>query len=490
MTGETKMIIITSNEDIIRQFSLNKPKHTHIVDLDNNKQVTSMNNNDNNIMNLAILTELSELNSKNDQIYKRALDSPHHGRSKQVKPSKKSFDMDCAICGDRAIGFNYDVLSCASCKAFFRRNAYQPLEKLKCLNRQNQCLVTRDVRRKCQRCRLARCFAVGMRRDFILSEEEKQQRKQRLQENRNISLKRSSTSDSSSLSPEVSPNSESHTESLDDIDRILMDIDYNDENIFCHNSFDLNEIESTLSAEDWISIENVRSIFLSNFNNHNTNCVCVDISDRTTALLSWSQFISKIALSFIDFFRHIDEFENLHDDDRFTLIKYNLLCVFAIPKAYLYQSVNDCCSFDNNVLAEQRRRFFILCGDSNGIRDNFVDVVHLLVDLTGQDPIILSLIMLVFIFSQGLSMNIEESLLKDPLAVYRAQNHYTQLLWNYFVNQLGEIEACKRFTRLMTIMIRVQLSSKAFREFFRTQYMISNIVDKMAPLMQTVLNIS
>ncbi|CAF4453141.1 unnamed protein product, partial [Adineta steineri] len=58
------------------------------------------------------------------------------------------------------------------------------------------------------------------------------------------------------------------------------------------------------------------------------------------------------------------------------------------------------------------------------------------------------------------------------------------------VNQLGEVEACKRFTRLMTIMIRVQLSSKAFREFFRTQYMISNIVDKMAPLMQTVLNIS
>ena len=33
--------------------------------------------------------------------------------------------MICAICGDTAIGFNYDVLSCASCKAFFRRNANQ-----------------------------------------------------------------------------------------------------------------------------------------------------------------------------------------------------------------------------------------------------------------------------------------------------------------------------------------------------------------------------
>jgi hypothetical protein len=34
--------------------------------------------------------------------------------------------MICAICGDHAIGYNYDVLSCASCKAFFRRNANQP----------------------------------------------------------------------------------------------------------------------------------------------------------------------------------------------------------------------------------------------------------------------------------------------------------------------------------------------------------------------------
>jgi rubrerythrin len=65
-------------------------------------------------------------NSKSDQIYKRALDSPNPNRSKQVKLSKKSADLICAICGGEAYGFNYDVLSCPSCKAFFRRNARQP----------------------------------------------------------------------------------------------------------------------------------------------------------------------------------------------------------------------------------------------------------------------------------------------------------------------------------------------------------------------------
>jgi hypothetical protein len=110
--------------------------------------------------------------------------------------------MICVICGDRAIGFNYDVLSCGSCKTFFRRNAYLDLvssfyfgfynefnsffkEKIRCLTSQGQCSVAHETRRKCSRCRLNRCFAMGMRKDFMLSEQEKQQRKKRLEENRN-----------------------------------------------------------------------------------------------------------------------------------------------------------------------------------------------------------------------------------------------------------------------------------------------------------------
>jgi hypothetical protein len=61
MTSQTKMIIITSDEDIIRRFYSNKSKNTHIIDLDNNKQATTTANDTNNIMNMALLAELSEL---------------------------------------------------------------------------------------------------------------------------------------------------------------------------------------------------------------------------------------------------------------------------------------------------------------------------------------------------------------------------------------------------------------------------------------------
>ncbi len=29
----------------------------------------------------------------------------------------------CAVCSDRALGYNFNALTCESCKAFFRRNA-------------------------------------------------------------------------------------------------------------------------------------------------------------------------------------------------------------------------------------------------------------------------------------------------------------------------------------------------------------------------------
>lgn len=29
----------------------------------------------------------------------------------------------CSVCGDLALGFNFNALTCESCKAFFRRNA-------------------------------------------------------------------------------------------------------------------------------------------------------------------------------------------------------------------------------------------------------------------------------------------------------------------------------------------------------------------------------
>ena len=58
---------------------------------------------------------------------------------------------------------------------------------MRCLTGENQSLVGYEIRRKCPKCRLTRCFAVGMRKEFLLTDEEKQRRQEkRLQTNRSI----------------------------------------------------------------------------------------------------------------------------------------------------------------------------------------------------------------------------------------------------------------------------------------------------------------
>ena len=34
-------------------------------------------------------------------------------------------DKLCLVCGDKALGYNFNAISCESCKAFFRRNAHK-----------------------------------------------------------------------------------------------------------------------------------------------------------------------------------------------------------------------------------------------------------------------------------------------------------------------------------------------------------------------------
>ncbi|VDO45020.1 unnamed protein product [Onchocerca flexuosa] len=64
----------------------------------------------------------------------------------------------CRVCGDHATGYNFNVITCESCKAFFRRNALRPKE-FKCPY-SDDCDINSVSRRFCQKCRLRKCFAV------------------------------------------------------------------------------------------------------------------------------------------------------------------------------------------------------------------------------------------------------------------------------------------------------------------------------------------
>lgn len=53
--------------------------------------------------------------------YHRPMDLGSNDLAHKARKNKE--DKYCGVCGDRALGYNFDAISCESCKAFFRRNA-------------------------------------------------------------------------------------------------------------------------------------------------------------------------------------------------------------------------------------------------------------------------------------------------------------------------------------------------------------------------------
>ncbi|XP_005799921.1 nuclear receptor subfamily 1 group D member 1-like [Xiphophorus maculatus] len=85
----------------------------------------------------------------------------------------------CKVCGDIASGFHYGVHACEGCKGFFRRSIQQNIHYKMCVKNEN-CLIMRMNRNRCQHCRFKKCLSVGMSRDAVRFGRIPKREKQRL----------------------------------------------------------------------------------------------------------------------------------------------------------------------------------------------------------------------------------------------------------------------------------------------------------------------
>ncbi|XP_075898468.1 nuclear receptor subfamily 1 group D member 1-like isoform X2 [Nelusetta ayraudi] len=85
----------------------------------------------------------------------------------------------CKVCGDIASGFHYGVHACEGCKGFFRRSIQQSINYKMCVKNEN-CLIMRMNRNRCQHCRFKKCLSVGMSRDAVRFGRIPKREKQRL----------------------------------------------------------------------------------------------------------------------------------------------------------------------------------------------------------------------------------------------------------------------------------------------------------------------
>ncbi|TRY81305.1 hypothetical protein DNTS_012136 [Danionella cerebrum] len=90
----------------------------------------------------------------------------------------------CLVCSDEASGCHYGVLTCGSCKVFFKR-AVEGQHNYLCAGR-NDCIIDKIRRKNCPACRFRKCLMAGMN---LEARKSKRQRNINLKEQQSIPVR-------------------------------------------------------------------------------------------------------------------------------------------------------------------------------------------------------------------------------------------------------------------------------------------------------------
>ncbi|XP_028840442.1 glucocorticoid receptor-like isoform X2 [Denticeps clupeoides] len=85
---------------------------------------------------------------------------PEGSSSSGTGSAKGSGQKVCLVCSDEASGCHYGVLTCGSCKVFFKR-AVEGQHNYLCAGR-NDCIIDKIRRKNCPACRFRKCLQAGM----------------------------------------------------------------------------------------------------------------------------------------------------------------------------------------------------------------------------------------------------------------------------------------------------------------------------------------
>ena len=174
----------------------------------------------------------------------------------------------------------------------------------------------------------------------------------------------------------------------------------------------------------------------------------------------------------------------MHEDDRFALVKQNSMAIF-----YLHLCL--CTNLSTEIYREPQTdndfyyhahalRLF-----SDEIQWQAMTFVEDIQQLSSMDHTVIKLLILVLIFSTG--SDLSESTGLQTEQIFRAQNVYTQLLWNYLDARFGAPQTASIFSRLIFSCMKAHVLGRKTKETVSRQIHDSQ---QLAPLMQSVLLIS
>ncbi|OAF69268.1 1,25-dihydroxyvitamin D3 receptor [Intoshia linei] len=391
------------------------------------------------------------MKSFNDEHAQKMYSSENDSKKKHRTDKNKV----CGVCGDRALGYNFDAISCESCKAFFRRNAPKGLESFKCANQDvtqaDKCNMDIFNRRFCKRCRLKKCFSIGMRKEYILSEAEKCRKRKKIERNKVNRINKKTTLSKNKIT--TCPIT--HDVYIENSALINNVVKLSDDNIKL-----LTNLQKAYNAS-------IRIPHLATLNIRNASTIA-DILN-----------ISEIGMRrIIEMSKRIPAFRNLTQEDQVILLKGGSLELLIIRGVMSYEREHDHFRDKNDDPVSCSMPIQVLHQIAPEIFQEYIDFVSHILNEIGADICTLLLLLMITLF------NPDRPNIVNREAIEIEQIKYTMALRNYVEIMYPSSVSDSMFANFIMKLTDVKnINEKLYKA-------INNInIENINPLMKEVLEI-
>ncbi|CAF0834477.1 unnamed protein product [Adineta ricciae] len=354
-------------------------------------------------------------------------------RRRKFVVKHRKLDLTCAVCGGVAHGYNFDAISCESCKAFFRRNALRLPGKLIC-RQKNDCIVRST------------------------NDKEKEEKRLKIAENRRIKEIQNALK----------------TEALS-VDALLE----SPKALLCLSTSNVEHLTET----DLSKLKSLENAYITAVKlNQITGILkypAIHSISSTLDLFRIPIFLSSMRL--ITYFKQIPEFQHLTMDEQIYLVKLNTLLIAFLHSMFIYNVENviyhepntdDPLFLEKDWTKTITKEFH---QEMKQIRSNLNEILQ-----TGTQT--MSVIFLINLFCIGFTSKSPPDNL-TALHILHAQSVYNELFWKYCLHHYDLSKSLRLHLQLTTSIMKLQTLISNFCARIHDYLDVT----KLSPLMQSLL---
>jgi hypothetical protein len=194
------------------------------------------------------------------------------------------------------------------------------------------------------------------------------------------------------------------------------------------------------------------------------------------------------AMRLLSFFKQIPEFNQLNVQDKFTLIKYNLMPLVILNCTLAYNTGTN--TFMETETDAPLNSSIMIEYHGQEVYMRIKKIFESFARIAQYDQRIIQLALIILVLTKGFSVNnsSNEPTLNDGIAVYSAQNYYTELLWKYLETIHGCGKAVHIFNELVAHFISWQTLQGEIHSNLRN-VLTPTEMNELLPIMKSLLQI-